>query len=121
MTDKKTGPKNLTLAKTVAVLEKTARKSGKKIYSDLAARLQKPARSRARVNLWKIDRLAARFPGKTLVVPGHVLGTGFVTKPVALAAYAYSDAARKKLGPNAQTIVQALAKNPKPSDWIIIA
>ena len=81
----------------VVALEKTAKKNKAAVFKDLASYLQKPRRQATSVDLWKLNKMAAKFKDKTLVVPGKVLGTGELTETFSLAAFAYSESAKAKL------------------------
>ena len=93
----KTGPTKERAKKAIALLEKTGRKSKSAIWLDLATRLAKPRRQRASVNLWKLDSLARIFKGKTLVVPGKVLGNGVISEKANIAAFEFSASAEEKI------------------------
>ena len=93
----KRGPTKERAKKTMALLEKTGRKSKSALWMDLAARLAKPRRQRASANLWKIDKLARIFKGKTLIVPGKVLGNGIISEKANVVAFEFSDSAEEKI------------------------
>ena len=75
--------------KLVASLEKTSRKTKKKIWKDIADQMLKPTRNNTVVNVEKIGSLAEKFKGKTLVIPGKLLSKGDIyvsAKVVAISA-----------------------------------
>jgi len=118
----KKGPRKLETSKTIAGLEKRYRKTRKPIWLDIAERLKKSRRKRASVNLWRLERLAQRFSGKTLVVPGKVLGTGEIKEKATIIALEYSLSAKKKIGEtgNAITLAEAVKKELKPENMVIV-
>ncbi len=64
------GIKGNVLKKTIAVLEKAGRQKKQRIWLDLAKRLNKRSRARITVNVWKLESMAEKIKGKTIVVPG---------------------------------------------------
>jgi large subunit ribosomal protein L18e len=68
--------KKLETQKLVTQLEKLSRKTKKKIWKDLAKRLEKPTRHNVVVNVEKLDKMAKKFKGKTIIVPGKILSKG---------------------------------------------
>ncbi len=107
---KRTGPTNVQLRKLVQELKKKATKEKAPIWKKLAAELEKPARIRREVNLYKIGKAVRE--GETAVVPGKVLGTGSLGKDVTVAAWRFSSSARDKVK-NGISISQLMEKNPK--------
>ena len=82
-----TGP---TDPNTTALIVAFKRKK-EKFYLVLAKHLSKSSRNKKPVNVTKI----ARF--ETVVVPGKVLGSGDISKPVTVYALSFSGDARKKI------------------------
>ena len=89
--------KKLETRKLVASLEKTARTTKKAIWKDLANRVDKPTRNNTVVNVAKLDNLAKKFKGKTLVVPGKVLSLGNLEEKVTIVAVSASEKAITKI------------------------
>jgi len=87
--------KKLEMVKLVAGLEKLYRTTEAPIWEDLAYRLSRPSRQSASVNLEQLDRLAKKFKGKTLIVPGKVLGKGKLNEKVKIVAVSASESAIK--------------------------
>jgi len=71
-------------------------KSQKPIWRRVAKELSKPRRSRVQVNLSKIEQLAQ--VDSTVLIPGKVLGSGNLSKKMTIAAFAFSDSAKKLIG-----------------------
>lgn len=67
--------------------------ANKPIWKKVAFELTKPRRMRIEVNLNKIDSYAK--DGETILVPGKVLGTGQISKKTTVAAYSFSETAKK--------------------------
>jgi len=110
------GPTQERAKRVVALLEKTGRKSKCAIWLDLASRLAGPRRQRPSINLWKLDKLAGIFPGKSLVVPGKVLGKGGISAKAHVVAFEFSGSAKEKIekaGGKAVLIEDALSDASK--------
>jgi large subunit ribosomal protein L18e len=87
--------KNQTLIDTINALKNKSKESGKAIWRALAEELDKSKRSRVAVNLSRIDRHAAE--DEVVAVPGKVLAAGNLSKPVKIAAFAFSAGAVEKI------------------------
>lgn len=87
--------KNQTLIDTIQALKDKSNESGKAIWKALAEELDKPKRSRVAVNLSRIDRHTAE--DEVVAVPGKVLAAGDLSKPVKIAAFAFSEGAAEKI------------------------
>jgi ribosomal protein L18E len=87
---------NTKIARWVEVLEKA--RSGSKNPKKLSYLLhlaEKPKRSRASVNLDKIDRIAKE--SESIIVPGKVLGGGSMSKKINICAIDFTGSAITKL------------------------
>lgn len=105
----------------IKLLKKVARENKAKIWRYVAELLQRPRRLRPQVNVYKINRYTK--DGDTVVVPGKVLGAGFLDHKVTVAAYAYSETAKKKIEDAGGTVIsirELIEKNPKGSNIKII-
>jgi large subunit ribosomal protein L18e len=89
--------KKLEIERLIASLEKTSRKTKKKIWKDLAERIQKPKRNNTVINVGKIDKMAKKFKGKILVVPGKILSEGTIEEKVKVVAVDASEKAIEKI------------------------
>jgi len=67
----------------------------KRMWKDVARRMARPTRLHAGVDLSKLERYISE--GEIAVVPGKVLGGGELTRPVKVAALAFSESARRKI------------------------
>ncbi|MBU2496669.1 MAG: 50S ribosomal protein L18e [Nanoarchaeota archaeon] len=85
----------------------------------VAKELSKPKRKSTRVNLFKIDKIAKT--NDTLVIPGKVLSYGDITKQVKIAAFSFSEEAKRKLKLAGCKIMKIddLIKNPEKNMRII--
>lgn len=111
------GPENKRLLELIEEL----RKANKGIWKKAAEELSKPTRRRPEVNVSKIDKYAK--DGSVVLVPGKVLGSGFITKKVTVAAFNFSGSARAhiaKSGGRAIGIHELIAENPQGKDVIIL-
>lgn len=119
---KKTRITNTVLLNTIVELEKISKKNDAKAYKAIAKTLSRPNRIRAKVNVYKIDRMF-KDNIEYYLVPGKVLGTGTITKKVNVAAFEFSDQARKKItaaGGKCFNLVEAAKANPKASKVMIL-
>lgn len=110
---KRTGPTNYQLELLIEELEKKASEKGVKLWKRVAFELKRPSRQRRVVNIYKIDKYAKE--GETVLVPGKVLNTGELTKPVKVAAFSFSKTAEEKIRKKGQTmsISELISKNPE--------
>ncbi len=118
---RKTGPTNIWLRLLCSKLTKYSANYECGVWRRVAEELSKPSRRRVVVNLSRIERNAKS--GSTLIVPGSVLGSGNITKPVSVAAYRFSSMAKKKLleaGGQALMIEELLEKNPSGKGVIMV-
>jgi len=113
----KTNPR---LTSLVADLKSAARETDADVWNDVADRLQKPRRTHAEVNLGRIERYASE--DETVVVPGKVLGSGSLRKPVTVAAVDFSSSAETKIEQVGETttLEQAIQNNPEGSNVRVI-
>ncbi len=108
--------------KTIALLEKESRKTKEKVWGDLARTIKKPSRSLPSVNLWKLEKMAKKFRGKVLVVPGKVLSEGEIESKAIVAGYRFSEKAKEKLekkGCTALSLRELIEKKTKPKEMVI--
>lgn len=118
---KRTGPTSILARKLIDELHSAARKNKAGVWEAVAERLEKPTRRRVEVNLSKINRYAKE--GEMIIVPGKVLGGGFLEKKVTIAAFSFSESALEKIkasGSRAITISEALRENPSGKNTRII-
>ena len=92
-------------------------KEKKPLWLKVANYLARPRKKKIEVNLAKIDKLAK--PNETILVPGKVLGSGNIKKDVKVAAFEFSEEARRKLGSNALSIEKLLESKEKNIRLII--
>jgi len=113
---KRTGPTNPYLRKLIEDLRKKSLELKAPIWKVVAEKLNNPRRGKIEVNLVSIERNAGK--SKTIVVPGVVLGSGEITKPVNVAAWKFSPAAEEKIKKakgSVLTIEELVKENPKGS------
>jgi|Deesub1362A_J573_1020465.scaffolds.fasta_scaffold00379_9 large subunit ribosomal protein L18e len=107
---------NPNLIRLIDELLESSVKNDAKIWREIAEMLSKPKRKQAEVNISKIQRYSKE--GETIIVPGKVLGTGNISKPVTVSALAFSERAREKIesaGGKCIDILQLVRENPKGS------
>jgi len=115
---KRTGPTNPYLRSLVGEL----RKSESDFWKAVAEKLNKPTRQKVEVNLSDIDRHAGKET--IVVVPGVVLASGELTKPVTIAAWKFSGSAEgkiKKAKGKIMKIDELMKEKPKGEGVKIIA
>lgn len=118
---KRTGPTNPYLQRLIAKLKQKSIELNAPIWRAVAEKLEKPRRQRIEVNLGKIDRYT--LPNETVVVPGIVLASGDITKPVTIAGWRFSSTAMEKIkeaGGKIISIEELMDRNPKGSRVKII-
>lgn len=112
---------NPALVRLIHDLKARAQKDDAPIWKDVAVRLAGPTRSQTTVNVSTLQRnLQDR---DVAVVPGKLLAAGAITKPVTVAAFAFSEGARTKVtkaGGKCLTIPELAQQNPKGTNVRII-
>ena len=87
--------KNTELIKTIETLREASLERDQGVWSTLAEELDKAKRRRVAVNLSRIDRYTEE--GEVVAVPGKVLASGALSKPLKIAAFSFSDTAKQKI------------------------
>lgn len=105
--------KNLQLGKLIDDLNRLGTKEKVSCWKRIASDLNKPTRRMAKVNLYKIEKVAK--DSETVVVPGKVLANGELNKKVTVAAYQFSEVAKEKIQKKAKwvSIREVMKSNPK--------
>jgi len=119
---KPTGPTNPSLRRLVRKLRTKGKRSGARLWLELAERLLRPRRARAEVNLSHINR-HAQGDDVTVVIPGKVLAAGKLDRPLTIAAFKFSAPAARKIraaGGKAITISELLEMNPRGKNVILM-
>jgi large subunit ribosomal protein L18e len=104
--------KNTQIQELISELKKAS--ADAPVWRAIADDLSKPTRSRAIVNLAKLNR--ATKQGDIIVVPGKVLGDGELDHTLTVAALAFSESAHTKLKASKATTItiqDLLKKDPK--------
>jgi len=92
---KKSKTTNPQLAELIRNLKKQGAQNKANIWRDIAERLAKPRRTRPAVNVSRLERHTRR--NEFVAVPGKVLGTGEISHPITVAAFAFSGKAQEKI------------------------
>jgi large subunit ribosomal protein L18e len=119
---KRTGPTNPYLKNLILMLKEKSLELKAPIWKTVAEKLEKPRRKRIEVNLLDIERNTD--VNDIVIVPGVVLASGEITKPLRIAAWRFSEQARKKIersGGKVLTIEELIEENPKGSKVKIIS
>ena len=104
---------NSELVRLVGELRRAARTQHAPIWSSVADRLERGRHQVPPMNVGHLDRLAR--PEETVVVAGKLLAEGPLSKPVTVAALAYSAEAKSKIhaaGGSALTLPDLLKSRP---------
>ncbi len=115
------GTTNPILKKTIEELKELSIKEKSKIWKRVADDLSKPSRNRRQVNIYKINKFSK--DGELIVVPGKVLSLGSLDKKLKIAAFNFSESAKKKIidsGCEAISLDEAAKTNPKGKNARII-
>jgi large subunit ribosomal protein L18e len=114
--DKNFDTSNPVLLETIDLLQE----QDSPVWSSVAENLGKVNRRRAEVNLSDIERVAE--DGDTIVVPGKVLGSGYLTKEVNVAAFKASNSAKNQINDNGDFmfIQDLVEENPEGEEVRIV-
>ncbi|NOY11402.1 MAG: 50S ribosomal protein L18e [Archaeoglobi archaeon] len=105
---------NPNLVRLIDDLLKTSAEKEAKVWKDIAERLAKPLRNYAEVNVGKLERYARE--DEMVIIPGKVLGGGEISKALTVAAWRFSESARRKIeaaGGRCISLHEALKENPE--------
>jgi len=114
--------KKLETKRLIIELEKNSRATKKRIWKDLAERIGKPSRNEMDINVEKLDSLAKKFKGKTLVVPGKVLSKGILNEKVKIVAISASEKAVEKINAKGEFVLlrDFISDKVKVSELMIV-
>ena len=109
---KHTGPSNPLMQDLIKELKRKSFEQGVGIWKRVAEDLEKPARQRRIINLYKINKNTK--DKDTVIVPGKVLGAGELDHVLTIAAYKFSSSALDKIsGSKSKAItITELMKDP---------
>ena len=110
---KRTGPTNPLLKGLIQELRKKANEHNANIWKRIADDLEKPARQRRIVNLYKINKFTKE--NETVIIPGKVLSVGDLDHNVTIAAFSFSGSALDKINKigRAISISKLIQEDPK--------
>jgi large subunit ribosomal protein L18e len=112
---------NPALNRLIDELRALSRQHGAPIWRDVAERLARARRNWSEVNLSRVSRTAKA--GETVVVPGVLLGSGDLARPLTIATFRASAGARAKVAKAGGKVVdlrELAASNPKGSGVRIV-
>jgi large subunit ribosomal protein L18e len=118
---KPTGPSNLIFRGLIDDIRNRGYRENIPFLLKLADELEKPRRSRAEVDLSKLNRVCKE--NETVVIPGKLLSSGILKKPLKVAAASFSMAAVEniqKVGGKTLTIEELIKENPKGTNVKIV-
>ena len=105
--------KNPVLFDVILTLKKASKGGKGKIYATAARYLERSKRSRAKVNVGKIEHITKA--GSVVLVPGKVLGVGNLSHKVIVGAYSFSKTSAEKIlkvGGKTLTLSQIVKEYP---------
>lgn len=114
-------PENPELTKTIRLLRSKAKEHEAPVWKALAEKLERSKNRRYAVNLSRINRHTEE--SETFTVPGKVLGAGNLNHKVSVAAFSFSEEAKRKIeaaGGECLTFSALIKKNPKGKDLRIV-
>lgn len=98
----------------VTSLRNTIKRTHLKVWGPIIKELEEPRRTRREVNVSRVSRYGDE--GKTIIIPGKVLGAGKIEKRLTVAALSFSQQAKRKIeeaGGKCLTIENVLESDPK--------
>lgn len=118
---KPTGPTNPILKQLIEDIRDRGFRENIPFLIKLADELEKPRRSKSEVNLTKLNRVCKEK--ETVVIPGKILSSGILNKPLTVASSSFSMKAIEKIegaGGKVITIEQLVKDNPKGTNVRIV-
>ncbi len=118
---KVTGPTDPNVRLLITKLRKASIEHNVELWRVVSKTLLKPRRRRPVVNISKINRYTK--DGDIVLVPGKVLGSGYLNHKVTVAALSFSETAKEKIinaKGAALSIEELLKKNPKGTGVILM-
>lgn len=115
MVQKRRGPTNPIVASLIYELRRASKTHEAPIWRAISKKLTKPRRLRSEVNLSKISR-CSKESDKAVIIPGKVLGSGEIDRPITVAAISVSEGARLKIEAAKGRVIsisELVAENPK--------
>lgn len=97
--------KKLETQELVTSLNQTSRKTKKVFWKNLSSIIEKPTRNQISINVSKLDKLAQKFKGKTLVIPGKILSMGELNTKTKVVAIEASQKAIEKINAKGELIL----------------
>lgn len=86
----------------VQELKKLAIQKDVKLWKRIAEDLEKPTRNRRAVNVYKLSKYSKE--NDTVIIPGKVLGTGELSHKLNVAAFNFSEEAKRKISEKGKAI-----------------
>ena len=105
---------NEALIRLIVDLKKSAHENDAPIWKDVAKRLERPSKSWAEVNIRRLAKHVKK--NDTVIIPGKLLGSGNLDAAITVAAYSFSESAKKKIqdaGGKSILIPELVKMNPK--------
>jgi large subunit ribosomal protein L18e len=118
---KRTGPTNPIMKKMIEDIRNQGYKEKIPFLIEIAKKLEKSKRKRPEVNLSRLNRVCKK--NETVIVPGKVLSSGILKKPLTVVAASFSMSAVEKIqkaGGKSLSIRELIEKNPKGTNVRIV-
>ena len=118
---KRTGPTNPILKKLIEDIRNQGYKEKIPFLIEIAKKLEKSRRKRPEVNLSRLNRVCKE--NETVIIPGKVLSSGILRKPLTVAAASFSMRSIEKIqkaGGKTMSIRELIKDNPKGTNVRIV-
>jgi large subunit ribosomal protein L18e len=118
---KPTGPTNPIIKGMIEDIRNRGYRENVPFLIKLADEMEKPRRSKAEVDLSKLNRVCKE--NELVVIPGKLLSSGILKKPLRVAAASFSMTAVQKVqeaGGKVLTIEELIKENPKGTNVKIV-
>jgi len=118
---KPTGPTNTVLKKLIEDIREKGYKENIPFMIEIAKKLETSSRIRPEVNLTKLNKVCKE--NETVIVPGKILSSGNLKKPLTVVASSFSMTSIEKIqkaGGKAMSIRELIEVNPKGTSVRIV-
>jgi len=118
---KRTGPTNPVMKRLIEDVRNQGYKEKIPFLIEIAKKLEKSKRMRPEVNLSQLNRVCKE--NETVIVPGKILSSGILKKPLTVAAASFSMKAVEKIneaGGKTLSIRELIKNNPKGKNIRIV-
>jgi large subunit ribosomal protein L18e len=118
---KPTGPTNPIIKGLIDDIRNRGYRENIPFLIKLADEMEKPRRSKSEINLSKLNRVCKE--NETVVIPGKLLSSGILKKPLRIAAASFSMSSIERIqeaGGKVLTVEELIKENPKGTNVRIV-